>query len=460
MKKKHSIAFLMILSCICMFSACSFSDAVDGFGRLLGLDMGPEQTNEVNVSADVEYVSSPMDEPVITKDPVDEPAPEIRDTDITEPDGPLPEYEEIYDEEGKVYSKKAADPNRITISFAGDICLTEGCSVLNYIKRHDHNMKNSFNDELYDLMTGSDIFVLNNEFPYSKGGAPLPDKMYTFRADPADAVLLHDIGVDVVSLANNHCYDYGPVALTDTFATLNDIDMPYIGAGSDINEAMKPAYFLINGKKIAIIAATQIEGYANPETKEATASSPGVLRCLDTTVIRQVIEDAESQSDFVICFIHWGTERSDLIREWQKSTARDMVDSGADFIIGAHSHCLQGIDYIDGVPVCYSLGNYLFNSNTQDTCLITLTLDTTAADATDIESLRFIPCIQSGGMTYTADAANTERIIRYEQGISFHALIDANGYVSYTSKDMNTQNGRNTSPMRKDEDTAEENVKD
>ena len=91
--------------------------------------------------------------------------------------------------------------------------------------------------------------MLNNEFPYSTGGAPLEGKMYTFRAAPESAAYLKDIGTDIVSLANNHCYDYGPVALKDTFDTLRDISMPYVGAGENITEAVKPAYFKCNGKR-------------------------------------------------------------------------------------------------------------------------------------------------------------------------------------------------------------------
>ena len=133
-----------------------------------------------------------------------------------------------------------------------------------------------------------------------------------------------------------------------------------------------------------------------------------------------------------------------------------MVAAGADLIIGAHSHCLQGIDYIDGVPVFYSLGNYLFNSNTQDTCLVTVSLDCTAVDAVDIDTLRFIPCIQSGGQTVEAPESDWARIIKYEQGISYYASIDADGYVKRSETNHNIQNGMNTSPMRDKEQKTEE----
>lgn len=443
------LSLLLALAIICV-SGCDISTIENAFG--LGMNSSTNEASDAEkTSVEIEYFDS--------TDKTDErPSQDIDvSDDVSLTDEPKADYdttdeELIYDDANKIYSVSCADPDRITISFAGDVCLTEGCSVLNYIKRHDNNMANSFDEKLLNRMVGSDIFMLNNEFPYSTGGAPLEGKMYTFRAAPESAAFLKDIGTDIVSLANNHCYDYGPAALKDTFETLRDISMPYVGAGENITEAVKPAYFKCNGKTIAFIAATQIEGYANPETREATETSPGVFRCLDTTRIKQVIEEADSKSDFVICFIHWGKEKNDLVMSWQQSEASDMVSAGADLIIGAHSHCLQGIDYIDGVPVFYSLGNYLFNSNTQDTCLVTATLDCSASDAVDIQSLQFVPCIQSGGQTVEAGDDEWARIIRYEQGISYYAAIDENGYVTYSSSNHNTQHGMNTSPMREPEE--------
>ena len=444
------LSLLLALAIICV-SGCDISTIENAFGLSMN-SSSKEASDTEKTSVEIEYFDNTesKDDSSSQDSTVSEEVSNVyedEEKEVYEKDD-----EPIFDDANKIYSVTCADPDRITISFAGDVCLTEGCSVLNYIKRHDSNMANSFDEKLLNRMVGSDIFMLNNEFPYSTGGSPLEGKMYTFRAAPESAAYLKDIGTDIVSLANNHCYDYGPVALKDTFDTLRDISMPYVGAGENITEAVKPAYFKCNGKTIAFIAATQIEGYANPETKEATDTSPGVFRCLDTTRIKQVIKEADSKSDFVICFIHWGKEKNDLVMSWQQSEASDMASSGADLIIGAHSHCLQGIDYINGVPVFYSLGNYLFNSNTQDTCLVTATLDCSATDAVDIESLQFVPCIQSGGQTVEAPESEWARIIRYEQGISYYAAIDENGYVTYSQSSHNMQHGMNTSHMREPEE--------
>lgn len=113
------------------------------------------------------------------------------------------------------------DPDRtepVTLAFAGDLLLDPGYGVMAAMLSRGGGesgslLKNSFDDQLLALMQDADIFMLNNEFPYSSGGSPTQGKQYTFRARPQDAALLHDIGVDIVSLANNHAYDYGEEAL-------------------------------------------------------------------------------------------------------------------------------------------------------------------------------------------------------------------------------------------------------
>lgn len=428
-KQVNIILAILIIMLMMSLCACSTDEVVNTFSDWMGMGYGDKGNK---TQAQIEYYESGLLD--VTPTPQADIEEEYQEAEEYYPVEDIQTTGEIVDavsEPGnKIYNRQVSKPGEVSISFAGDFCLTEGCSVLGYALRHDSDMRNSFDESLYGRMVNSDIFMLNNEYPYSTRGSALANKMYTFRADPESAKLLNTFGVDIVSLANNHVYDFGPVALSDTLTTLDSVGIPYVGAGNNIEEAMKPAYFNIDGKTVAIIAATQIEGYENPETKEATESSPGVLRCLNTAKIKMVIEEAKSKSDFVICFIHWGTEKVPDVRDWQRNNARDMIVSGADFIVGAHTHCLQGIEYVDGVPVVYGMGNYLFNSNLQDTCLITLTLDTSCADTVDIKNLKFVPCIQSGGQTTEAMGNEWNRIIQYENSISNSAYIDSEGYVS------------------------------
>ena len=154
----------------------------------------------------------------------------------------------------------------------------------------------------------------------------------------------------------------------------------------------------------------------------------------------------------MIVSFHWGNELDYKPNDRQKKMGRLAVDSGADLVIGAHSHCLQGIDYIDDVPVFYSLGNFWFNSKTLDTCIVTATLNRDCK----LESVRFIPCIQRGSGVACASTAEHDRIIEYMRGISNYAEIDDDGFVTKSDKDHNTQNGQNTSPARKAPEPAED----
>lgn len=360
------------------------------------------------------------------------------------------EYVEIFDPIGKEYSVEAALKDEITLSFAGDVGFAQGYATINVYRSNGSDVRNSMDAEVLDIMQGSDIMMVNNEFPYSYRGSPTPNKTYTFRADPADVSIMNDLGVDIVSLANNHAYDYGPDALLDTLDTLNGAKLAFVGAGANIEEARKPAYFHVNGHVIGFVSATQIERYGNPDTKEATEDSPGVLRTLTPEKAVAAIQEAKANSDFVVMYVHWGSESTDLVEQSQRDLAKAYVDAGCDLIIGDHSHCLQGIDYVDGVPVFYSLGNFWFNSKTLDTCIITATLD----DTCKIKSLKFIPCIQRGSCVRIGDGDNFDRILEYMRGISNYAEIDAEGYITRSDTNHNIQNGQNTSPAKKVETPA------
>ena len=426
----------VILICTMMSSFC-----LSGCNITFVLPSGEDETSQTEEAT-----------PVVTPEPVisisDDMAPLITEADIAPEE---PEYEEIYDPVGKVYSVKPASANEVTLGFVGDVGFAAGYATIRVYREKGSDIHNSMDEGVLGTMQSMDIMMANNEFPYSDRGTPTPDKTYTFRADPKDVHIMKDMGVDIVGLANNHAYDYGPDALIDTIDILNDAKLPFVGAGKNIDEAMRPAYFHVNGHVISIVAATQIERLGNPDTKEATADSPGVLRTLDPAKAVKAIEEAAANSDFTVMFVHWGTESTDLVEQSQRDLAKAYVDAGADLIIGAHPHVLQGIDYIDNVPVFYSLGNFWFNSKTQDTCIVRATLDENCV----IKNVEFIPCIQRGSCVETATPTEKGRIIEYMRGISNYAEIDDNGIVTRSETDHNTQNGQNTSPYRKAPTPAE-----
>ncbi len=328
----------------------------------------------------------------------------------------------------RVICKETQSENQVTMVFAGDIAFDDNYSNMNALRGRKNGIIDSLSSDLMEQLTGADIFMVNNEFPYSDRGTPTAGKTFTFRAKPERAALLNDMGVDIVSLANNHAYDFGPDALLDTMSILQNANVPYVGAGSNLDEATKPVYFIAGGMKIAIVSATQIERLDPPDTREATADSPGVLRTLDPTKFLSVIEEAEQNSDFVVVYVHWGSENEYEVDASQKDLANQYVEKGADLIIGDHSHCLQGIEYIGEVPVIYSVGNFWFNSKDLDTGIIKVTLQDSK-----ISSYQFLPCRQHDCRTDLLVPGTTgdyERVLSVMAGLSGDVSIHSDGIVT------------------------------
>ena len=307
------------------------------------------------------------------------------------------------------------------LSFAGDINFDENWATMKYYNTAENGIYDCISPELIELMKEADIMCLNNEFTYSTGGTPLKGKAYTFRAHPSRVEILKEMGVDIVSLANNHAYDYGPQSLIDTMATLKEAGISYVGAGHNIDEAMEPAYFEVDGKTIAYVAASRAE--KNKMTPQATMDSPGILRCYDTELFVETIKEAKKNADYVIAYVHWGTEYSYELEEVQLSTGREYLDAGADIIIGAHPHILQGIEYYNGKPIVYSLGNYWFNNKDIDTIL--LNIHFYGDDTEESIELEIIPAIQSNTRTQiVTEESEKERIFSLLEDISINIEID------------------------------------
>lgn len=270
----------------------------------------------------------------------------------------------------------------------------------------------------------ADIFYLNHEYSISDRGEPLEGKLYTFRAKPERMGLLKEMGTDLVSLANNHVYDFGKDAMMDTMDLLDQAEIPYVGGGPNSEEARRPVYFVVNGMKIGFVAATNAEiVYYTPK---AEADSPGVLEAYDTAEYNQVISDAAKECDYLIAYIHWGPEDTNTYEEYQHNMGAEFLQAGADIVVGGHPHVLQGIEYIDGRPVVYSMGDFWFNDETKYTGL--LKLDITPEG---LKEMSFVPCLQTGFTTqYISDQQEQAAFYDFLEGLSPNAGIDENGVIT------------------------------
>lgn len=422
-RKSLGRAFLVTL-----FVTLSAGASVLFLVMFFGAEEKPEEVREeMPKVAEVEKEDIP--EKIVSKEPEPRKAEMTEASEMPEPaeeDDGFDESGCIRNENGRILVKKQETGNdEAILLFAGDILFDDSYTVM-VTMRQRGSIRACFSAETLREMEEADIFMLNNEFTYTNRGEPTPGKAFTFRAKPENAAMLHELGVDIVSLANNHAYDYGEISLLDTLATLEGIDMPYVGAGRNLAEASGIVYFQAGSQKIAFLSGTQIERMTPPDTKGASENTPGVFRCLTETEIFDKIAEAKENSDFVVVYIHWGTEKTDQLDWAQPGMAKSLAQAGADLIIGDHAHVLQPLANVEGVPTIYSLGNYWFNSSTLNTCLVKVTLK----DG-EMQSFQFLPALQSGCYTKLLSGAEKEAVLEYMRGISGTVAIDAEGYVTF-----------------------------
>ena len=155
----------------------------------------------------------------------------------------------------------------VRLALAGDTMLGRG--VAERILTEGPN--SLFAPELVAAVREADLCVLNLECCISERGAPAPGKVFHFRAPAASSEALARLGVDCVTLANNHALDFGPNALLDTFAHLESAGIHWVGAGADLDEARTPAVLEAGGYRLGVIAAAD-----HPADYAAAPGRPGV----------------------------------------------------------------------------------------------------------------------------------------------------------------------------------------
>lgn len=244
---------------------------------------------------------------------------------------------------------------------------------------------------LREELRGAAVAVANLEVPLSSRGAAVP-KTFTLRTDPAAIGDVVTLGITAVTLANNHVMDFGPEALADTIAACDGAEIVHTGAGDDLEVAMAPLWFTVDGTRVALlnVACTL------PPASEALPDRAGVapLRVrfafeIDSTLLVEqpgtvplvrswaVAEDQErvaraiaacrvAGAEAVIVAIHWGSPSywlspyQGLLCAYQRPLAHTLIEAGADAIVGHHPHQLHPVEVYQGTPILYSVGNFIF----------------------------------------------------------------------------------------------------
>ena len=251
-------------------------------------------------------------------------------------------------------SNKNSGPYSVNFTTTGDLIFWR--EVADFI---DANGGAAAMAGIADLLSDADVTISNLESPLSDNDSePVYDKDVYIIGRPSAMEGIVNSGIDIVSLANNHIMDYTGPALQDTLAALDAAGIQHAGAGMTEAEADKIVETEVNGVKIAFFSWTDIV----PDNFVAFGDQPGVASArLNMNDALRRVREAKETHDVVIVAMHWGIEYQDYVDEAQQVTpAHQLVEAGADVVLGNHPHVLQGIEFYNGSLIAYAHGNCVF----------------------------------------------------------------------------------------------------
>jgi poly-gamma-glutamate capsule biosynthesis protein CapA/YwtB (metallophosphatase superfamily) len=251
------------------------------------------------------------------------------------------------------------DGKAVTLAFGGDVHFAGAVGA-----RLTQDPATALGNTPAQLFAGAQLRMVNLETALTAGQCPqVASKQYHFYAPPSAFTALNNATVTVGALANDHALDCGITGLDQGLAAAKSAGFPLIGAGDNAAQAFAPYRVTINGQRIAVIAATQIIQPSLISAWTATSAQPGVASALDPTELVRAVQDARRTADTVVVYMHWGTETVACPNPQQEPLAQQLVQAGADVVIGADAHVLSGAGYLGDAYIDYGLGNFAFYDN-------------------------------------------------------------------------------------------------
>lgn len=224
----------------------------------------------------------------------------------------------------------------------------------------------------------ADVAFANLEIPLTNARQPTPRKsaedlkarrQFVLKADPKHGPSLQKLGLDLVSLANNHTMDFGVAGMRQTRGLLDQLGIRHSGSGENLQEAERVAVFrLRSGLRVGLLSYLGFIGdRAHWVCGPATETRPGIaslmfqgnLGTAARTRLKSAVARARTEADVVLVALHWGLEKQTRPTPYQIALGRAWIDAGADAVLGSHPHVLQGKEVYKGKPILYSMGNLI-----------------------------------------------------------------------------------------------------
>ncbi|MGU3470577.1 CapA family protein [Paenibacillus sp. D51F] len=437
-QRRHRLRRLVIFNFILLAAAALLvggflwnrpepSASGDGTSASSG-DAGSEGENPAPAASSFPSSPSPLpsaspEQPSATPEPSEEPSPSMSPTPVpavsATPKATLPPADST--SPGSGWSgDMPKDAGTVRLAFTGDILLASKVADQMEANGLDYPFTGAA-----PYLSKPDLTAGNLETPITLRGTPAENKQYVFKGKPGYLKPLKDAGFDVVTVANNHTLDQGTEGLLDTMKYLDDVKLPHVGGGRNDKEAFAPVILASKGVKIAYIGVSRVlpvtDWMAGPKRI-------GVAEAYNSARAVEAIRSAKEKADLVVVMVHWGTERSEQPNAQQKRLARDLVDAGADLVIGAHPHVLQGFELYKGKWIAYSLGNFIFTSNSNSKTSETGVLDAVCSKEGNC-GLQFHPMKIALSRPAPMEGEEAAALLRRLDSISSAASVGSDGKV-------------------------------
>ncbi len=211
--------------------------------------------------------------------------------------------------------------------------------------------------DLLPVLRQGRLRITNLECPLTGREAPVWKSGTVLKGLPEHVDGLTAVPFQIATLANNHVFDHGTAAFEDTIRQLDDHGIQWLGAGRTPDEAHRPLVIDLNGVTLGIV------NFSEGEDLTAAAVGPGVFGW-EPDRVSEAVSALKQQVNVVLVICHCGVEYIPFPPVYVARAFQRIAEAGADMIIGHHPHVPQGIQIHRGVPICYSLGNFVFYQQT------------------------------------------------------------------------------------------------
>lgn len=295
----------------------------------------------------------------------------------------------------KPITKKQTD--KLSILLSGSSLLGEGMAR----EGNRENNKLTLSKDLKNFINDFDIFHMSNETPLLES-PPVKQKKWKFYSSINELTILKELNVGILELTGNHLLDFGSQRFRSLLNKITEWKLPYFGGGYSLRDARRTATIIKNKNRITFIGFNMVSGIAKQNTP---GGNP-----IDLELLERQIAFSKQNGDIVLVHLQWGDEFNPQPYHEQQLIAYQIIDMGADLIVGTHTHSVVGFEVYKRKHIYYGLGNFLFRDDTNEAANIGMLLALTCKN-NKIIFIKKLPILNNNGSLILPGVKKREKLV-------------------------------------------------